>query len=299
MIAFLWPLAGLVTAAIAVVAPLGLGVRGRTSRLAWTRRLRTAAAVTIVITIALVLVVGLLLDRVAAVTTATAILAPLLLDDALWLVAPVERRLAQRHTSRAAAMLERIGPVVVAITGSYGKTTTKQYARHLMSGTRRVVASPASFNNAAGLSRAISEQLTPGTEVFIAEMGTYGRGEIAALCEWVKPKVGVITAIGPVHLERMKSLDGIVAAKSEIFECVETAILNVDAYGLQAVADANRVAGKRVLACSAETESATDDAVPVDVRVVRFEDRLLVDAGDGSPRVDRVAGSAGQPRVAR
>ncbi len=63
-------------------------------------------------------------------------------------------------------------------------------------------------------------------------MGTYGRGEIAALCEWVKPTVGVITAIGPVHLERMKSLDGIVAAKSEIFECVETAILNVDAYGL-------------------------------------------------------------------
>jgi len=178
-------------------------------------------------------------------------------------------------------VLERIGPTVVAITGSYGKTTTKQYARHLMSGTRRVVASPASFNNAPGLSRAITEQLTPGTEVFIAEMGTYGRGEIAALCEWVRPSVGVITAIGPVHLERMKSLDGIVAAKSEIFECVETAILNIDAYGLQAVADANRVAGKRVLACSAEAESVIDDAVPVDVRVVRTDGRLRVDAGDG------------------
>ena len=207
------------------------------------------------LTLALVLVAGLLLDRVAAMMTATGVLAPLLVDAALLLVSPLEQRLARRHTSRAAATLERVGPLVVAITGSYGKTTTKQYARHLMSGTRRVVASPASFNNAPGLSRAITEQLTPGTEVFIAEMGTYGRGEIAALCEWVKPTVGVITAIGPVHLERMKSLDAIVAAKSEIFECVETAILNVDAYGLQGVADANRLAGKRVLACSAEPES--------------------------------------------
>jgi UDP-N-acetylmuramoyl-tripeptide--D-alanyl-D-alanine ligase len=281
VIAFMWPVAGLVPAAVAVVAPLGLGVRGRTSRLAWTRRLRTSAAVTIVIAVALVLVAGLLLDRVAAMTTATGILAPLLVDAALLLVAPLEHRLARRHTSRAAAMLERIGPLVVAITGSYGKTTTKQYARHLMSGTRRVVASPASFNNAPGLSRAITEQLTPGTEVFIAEMGTYGRGEIAALCDWVKPTVGVITAIGPVHLERMKTLDGIVAAKSEIFECVETAILNVDAYGLEAVADANRLAGKRVLACSAEPQSAMDGGVPVDVRVLRDEGRLLVDAGAG------------------
>ncbi len=297
VIAFMWPVAGLVPAAVAVVAPLGLGVRGRTSRLAWTRRLRTSAAVTIVIAVALVLVAGLLLDRVAAMTTATGILAPLLVDAALLLVAPLEHRLARRHTSRAAAMLERIGPLVVAITGSYGKTTTKQYARHLMSGTRRVVASPASFNNAAGLSRAITEQLTPGTEVFIAEMGTYGRGEIAALCDWVKPTVGVITAIGPVHLERMKTLDGIVAAKSEIFECVETAILNVDAYGLEAVADANRLAGKRVLACSAEPQSAMDGGVPVDVRVLRDEGRLLVDAGAGLPRGYRVAGSADQPRV--
>ena len=275
-LAFAWPLAGVATAAIAALGPVGLGLRGRTSPLGWTRRLRTVAAVTVLLAAAIVLIVGLLLDRVAAVATLTGIAAPLFVDDALWLLAPLERALARRHTRRAAATLERIGPVVVAITGSYGKTTTKQYARHLISGTRRVVASPASFNNAAGLSRAITEQLTPGTEVFIAEMGTYGRGEIAALCEWIKPTVGVITAIGPVHLERMRSLDGIVAAKSEILECVDTAILNVDAYGLQTVADANRVAGKRVIACSGSRLTE-----PVDIRVVREEGRVSIDAGDG------------------
>ena len=126
VIAFMWPIAGLLTAAVAVVAPLGLGVRGRTSRLAWTRRLRTSAVVSVVITLVLVLVAGLLLDRVAAMMTATGVLAPLLVDAALLLVSPLEQRLARRHTSRAAATLERIGPLVVAITGSYGKTTTKQ-----------------------------------------------------------------------------------------------------------------------------------------------------------------------------
>ncbi len=274
-LAFAWPITGLATAAIAVVGPIGLSLRGRTSRLTWTRRLRTAAIVTVLVTVVVVVVVGLLFDRAPSAVAVSGLVAPLLVDDALWLVAPLERALARRHIKRATATLRRVAPTVVAITGSYGKTTTKQYARHLVSGSRRIVASPASFNNAAGLSRAITEQLAPGTEVFIAEMGTYGKGEIASLCEWVQPEIGVVTAIGPVHLERMGSLDTIVAAKSEILECVKTAVLNVDAYGLAAVADANRVAGKRVIACSAERLAS-----PVDVRVLREDGRSTIDAGE-------------------
>ena len=258
-----------------MVGPFGLALRGRTSKLAWTRRLRTAAIVTVLLTIVLVALIGFLFDRGPAAMAVSGLVAPLLVDGALWLVAPLERALARRHITRATATLRRISPTVVAITGSYGKTTTKQYARHLISGSRRVVATPASFNNAAGLSRAITEQLAPGTEVFIAEMGTYGKGEISSLCEWVQPQIGVVTAIGPVHLERMRSLDTIVEAKSEILECVGTAVLNVDAYGLAAVADANRLAGKRVIACSGERLTS-----PVDIRVVREDGRLTIDAGE-------------------
>ena len=76
----------------------------------------------------------------------------------------------------------------MAITGSYGKTTTKVYLAHLLHGSSTVVASPASFNNRAGLSRAVNEHLVPGTEVFVAEMGTYGPGEIAELCRWCPPR---------------------------------------------------------------------------------------------------------------
>jgi UDP-N-acetylmuramoyl-tripeptide--D-alanyl-D-alanine ligase len=272
---FMWALFGLVAALVGVIGPLRLGVRGRTSKLAWTRRLRTLAVVCVLIA-ALALVVGSLVDRFAATSAALALAAPVIVDLALAILAPVERRLAARYIAEASDTLARVAPKVVAITGSYGKTTTKQYARHLLSGRWRVVASPASFNNSAGLSRAINEHLTPGTEIFIAEMGTYGPGEIEAMSRWIKPTVGVITAIGPVHLERMKTLDGIVEAKAEILETAETAVLNVDAHGLASLADRARLAGLTVLACSARPDSPG-----VDVRVTRDGRRLTIDAGQG------------------
>ena len=272
---FIWPLAGLVAAAVGLVGPLGLGVRGRTSPLAWTRRLRTLAVVS-ALAAAAVLLVGSVGDRLAATSAALALGAPVLIDFALLLLAPVERRLASRHVTRAAETLRRIDPKVVAITGSYGKTTTKQYARHLLSGRWRVLASPASFNNAAGLSLAINEHLAPGTEVFIAEMGTYGAGEIEAMTRWIKPDIGVITAIGPVHLERMKTLDGIVAAKEEILEPVDTAVLNVDAHGLASLADRTRLRGVTVLARRRNARATRWMS-----RATRDGGRLAIDAGTG------------------
>ena len=135
-------------------------------------------------------------------------------------------------------------PTVVAITGSYGKTSTKGHIAHLVRPDRTVVATPASFNNRAGLARAINEHLAEGTEVFVAEMGTYGPGEIADLCRWCPPDVAVITAIGPVHLERFGTEDRIVEAKSEILGPAADVVLPVDDPRLAAVADRGRGGGE-------------------------------------------------------
>ncbi len=148
---FIWPPVGLAAAMVGLVGPLGLGVRGRTSKLAWTRRLRTLAVVSAILA-AVALLVGAFGDRLTATSAALALGAPVLIDLALVVLAPAERRLASRYVARATDTLRRVDPKVVAITGSYGKTTTKQYARHLLSGRWKVEASPASFNNAAGLS---------------------------------------------------------------------------------------------------------------------------------------------------
>jgi UDP-N-acetylmuramoyl-tripeptide--D-alanyl-D-alanine ligase len=264
-----------VTAVVVAVAPLGLGLRGRTSKLVWTRRLKTLAAVDAVLVLA---VFGLSLaagDAGPGLAAMAAFASPLLLDLALAVTQPFEKRAARRYVTSAERKLRSANPVTVAITGSYGKTTTKQYVRHLVSGLRTVLASPASFNNTGGLSRTLNEQLVPGTEVFVAEMGMWGPGEIRAMCAWVRPTIGVIANIGPVHLERVGSLDGIVDAKAEICEGTPTCVLNVSAHRLAEVADRLEREGKRVI------RVATEATVVAEVVVVAGDDGSLdVRVGD-------------------
>jgi UDP-N-acetylmuramoyl-tripeptide--D-alanyl-D-alanine ligase len=231
------PAALLAAAAFTVVWPLGLTWRGHTGRLAWTRRLRTVAASAFVLAAVVGVAVGVAFGPALAAAL-LAIVVPFVVDGALLVTAPLEARLADRHLRAAAVKLGRIDPLVVAITGSYGKTSTKEHVRDLLAGSYEVVASPASFNNKAGLSRAINEQMNPSCQVFVAEMGTYGPGEIRELCAAIPPDIAVITAIGPVHLERMGTLEGITAAKAEILERARTAVLNVDSPELARLARA-------------------------------------------------------------
>ncbi len=256
------PVAALATAVAVAVAPVGLSVRGRTSKLVWTRRMQllgTTCAVIDVLIVAAAAAFAIALAAPSLLPAGAALLAvgqPLVVELALQLTSPLERRRSDRFVAQASARLRAAAPTIVAITGSYGKTTTKQYVHHLLSTSRRVLASPASFNNTGGLARTVNEHLVPGTEVFVAEMGTYGPGEIADLCRWIPPDIAVITAIGPVHLERMKTLDTVVRAKSEILATALVAVLNVDAYGLADVADRAAAEGKRVVRCSTSDPGA-------------------------------------------
>jgi len=285
-----WPLCALATAVVAVVGPIGLSVRGRTSKLVATRRLRVLAAVWVLLEAAVV-VLGVVLGAPAVLAAAALVLCPALLDGACALTAPFERRLTGRFVATAADRLGRVAPTVVAVTGSYGKTSTKNHIAHLVAGTRRVVATPASFNNRAGLARAINEQLSDGTEVFVAEMGTYAKGEIAELCRWCPPEIAVITAIGPVHLERFGTEEAIAEAKAEITENASVVVLNTDDPHLGALAE--RLGGSNATPTATTTPaptvvrcSSTDERA--DVAVTRVGERvaLIVDGvpvGDPLP----------------
>lgn len=211
---------------VSQIGPIGLSIRGRTSALAWTARLKRVAALAGGVVVLLYLVAGLVDTAVVAVAGLFAL--PAIIDVSLLALAPLEKRMGDRWVEKAATRLRQSGARVVAITGSYGKTTTKQYLAHLLGSKVLTVASPASFNNRMGLAKAINENLVPGTEVFIAEMGTYGPGEIADLCEWIKPDVGAIVSIGPVHLERFKTESNIVRAKAEILAGAATGVVSID-----------------------------------------------------------------------
>jgi UDP-N-acetylmuramoyl-tripeptide--D-alanyl-D-alanine ligase len=282
-----WPAAAFATAAVVAVGPIGLSLRGRTSPLAWTRRLRTLALAWAALE-AVAVAGGTVAGQGPVAVAVAALAAPALVDLACALTAPIERRLAGAHVARAAARLRRIAPTVVAITGSFGKTSTKGYVAHLVGAARAVVASPASFNNRAGLARAVNEHLSEGTEVFVAEMGTYGPGEIAELCSWICPDVAVITAIGPVHLERFGSEDRVLQAKAEIVDGVRCAVLVVDDDRLAALAETCARRGTRVWRASTLDARADvcvvegGDGLSVHVRGNEVARGVVVDARPGN-----------------
>lgn len=252
-----YPPAALATAVAVAAGPPGLSLRGRSSQLAWTPRLRRLAAGAAV---GLVVLAAVGMTASVAVTAFGVVLLPGLTDLTLALLRPVERRSGDRWVAKAASQLASSGATVVAITGSYGKTGTKGYVSHLVGGRRRVLASPASFNNRLGLARAINENLAGGIDVFVAEMGAYGPGEIAELCAWIPPDIAVITAIGPVHLERFGTVERIVAAKSEILAGAPVAVLNVDDPHLARVA-AGEAGRRRVVRVGTSDPAGLEVAV--------------------------------------
>ena len=121
---------------------------------------------------------------------------------------------------------------VVAVTGSVGKTSTKDILAALLRPRVRLVAAEAGFNNEVGLPLTLC-RIEPDTEVVVAEMGMRGPGQIRELAELARPDVGVITSIAPVHLEALGSLENIARAKAELLEFVEIAVLPEDAPELE------------------------------------------------------------------
>lgn len=227
------------TAAAVILFPWPMRVIGR-PRLRLTRRARTLAASGLILSGLIAALSATVLSGssgagsaaagsgLAAALALAAVVAPLTVDAAAAVLAPLEKRLLERHRRRAAARLAAVDPFVIAVTGSWGKTSAKNHIRDLLSGTASVAASPASFNNTAGLSRTVNDHLPDGAEVLVAEMGMYRPGEIREMCSWVRPDVAVITAVGPMHLERAGSMERIAAAKAEILERARTAVLWVD-----------------------------------------------------------------------
>jgi len=269
--------AGLLIAAavLAAVFPIGMHPLGQV-RLKLTRRASIQGLIALVVAALVVAVLA------AGVGTSALGLAPFValpaVDAAAWLQRPLERRLARRFQAQAATKLARIRPTVIAVTGSFGKTTVKNHVHDLLAGSFTTVASPASWNNQAGLSRAINEHVAPDTEVFVAEMGTYGPGEIAAMVNWVHPQIAIIAALGPVHLERMGTIENIARAKAEILAGAEVAVLCVDHPLLDDLA-----AGVVGTLWRVGTDPTRDD---LDVLVAVSDDPRLAAVADGAPGAD-------------
>jgi UDP-N-acetylmuramoyl-tripeptide--D-alanyl-D-alanine ligase len=154
---------------------------------------------------------GQALERGAAAT--------LVPDDAFAALARIGRAVRDRSSAR-----------VVGITGSMGKTSTKDILAALCMPSARTIAAEASYNNEIGVPLTLC-RLDPDTQVCVLELAMRGFGQIAELCEIARPEIGVITNVGPVHLELVDSLDGVRRAKGELIDALPaggTAVVPTD-----------------------------------------------------------------------
>ena len=133
----------------------------------------------------------------------------------------------------------RMPAVIVGVTGSNGKTTTKELLACALSAAGPVVKSPSNFNNCIGVPHTIF-QIEPGDLFAVVEMGTSAPGEIHRLAEIAEPAVGVITNIAPTHLEGLGNIKGVALEKSALIESLPAggvAVLNADDFWSRNVAD--------------------------------------------------------------
>jgi UDP-N-acetylmuramoyl-tripeptide--D-alanyl-D-alanine ligase len=164
------------------------------------------------------------------------------------------------------AVRDRSAAEIVGITGSTGKTSTKDILAALSRPHRRTIAAEASYNAELGVPLTLC-RLEPDTELLIAELAMRGFGQIAELCEIARPTLGVITAIGPVHLEFVKSVEGVARAKAELLEALPK--------GAKAVVPAEVAELEPHLRADLDVVRVGDDA-----RLISFENgRLEADVG--------------------
>ena len=131
---------------------------------------------------------------------------------------------------------------VVGVTGNVGKSTTKLITAAVLAARYRVQVNEANYNNEIGVPLCLLE-LRPETERAVIEMGMYTTGEIALLCRWTRPHIGIVLNVGPVHMERAGSLDAIARAKRELPESLTEAghaVLNADDPLVRAMANHTR-----------------------------------------------------------
>jgi UDP-N-acetylmuramoyl-tripeptide--D-alanyl-D-alanine ligase len=181
---------------------------------------------------------------------------------------------------------------VIGITGSVGKTTTKEFVASVLSQRYQVLKSEGNYNNEIGLPLTLLE-LRDDHERVVLEMGTYGPGEIALLSRIARPHVGIVTNVGPVHLERMGTIERIVEAKAELPHSLPSdgvAILNADDARVRSMAEVTS-ASVFLYGLTPDCDLWADEIESQGLDGVRFRLHYTLGAAGGDRPWQRAGGS--------
>lgn len=166
---------------------------------------------------------------------------PLIMYISTIIIKPVEDKINMGFYVNAQEKIKARDDLnVIGITGSFGKTSTKFIVSTILSQKLNVLTSPESYNTPMGLSKVINNDLNQDHEVFVAELGARLIGEIREVAVLVQPKIGIITNIGPAHIETFKNIENIMKTKYELIDELPTdgvAIFNYDNEYIKKLAD--------------------------------------------------------------
>lgn len=198
-------------------------------KFSFTRRMRRLFAVEL-------LIEGLLFVISPWAALTGAVLSSFILMLSVLLLTPLEKSIARWYLNDAKKKLSAHKDlIIIGITGSYGKTSTKNFLYRVLSEKYNVLMTPGNFNTTMGVVRTIRERLEPFHQVFIVEMGAKQVGDIKEICDLVHPSIGIITAVGEMHLETFKTLANIQKTKFELVDSLPSdgyAVINAESKGV-------------------------------------------------------------------
>ena len=134
---------------------------------------------------------------------------------------PIEKAISEMYFRDAQQILrERKDLIKIGITGSWGKTSVKFILGTILEEKYHTLVTPASFNTPMGVTKVIRSKLEPGHRVFVAEMGARHVGDIREMCRLVHPQIGLLTSVGPQHLDTFKTVERVAKTKYELIDAL-------------------------------------------------------------------------------
>lgn len=192
-------------------------------KLVYTARVKRLILTDSILVILLLVLTGVFLG-VSRIVGAFAILTTLQIIALVivnWINRPVEGMINQHYINDAKKKLRSVPDLtVIGVTGSYGKTSVKYYLDTLLKEHFEVLITPESYNTPMGVVKTIRSSLKPSHQIFICEMGARHVGDIKEICDIVHPEHGIITSVGPQHLETFFNMDNIVNTKFELADAL-------------------------------------------------------------------------------
>ena len=177
---------------------------------------------TLLILVSIFLIISYITNTILVMLAIINAFVPVLIMVSNYINKPIQNIRNNKYINEAKKIIDSSPDlIVIGVTGTYGKTSVKNYLAKILSCKYQVLVTPQNYNTTLGVVKTIRENLKATHQIFICEMGATNIGDIKEICDIVKPKYGIITSIGPQHLESFGSIENILATKFELAESVK------------------------------------------------------------------------------